>query len=436
MMGRLRQFRLTEVQLLLVPSLMAIVGLLTIFLVQTGERAWSWSDIWVSLAYVAFLFGMSFWLSISGFKGDQVLFPIVAMLAGIGLLVTERLHPVFVDRGGGWTNLAQRQLLYLAIGLGLLWAMMVVVRRLDWLRRYKYTWAFGGVLLMLITLVIGQETYGARLWLDFGFFTVEPDEIVKVILVVFFAAYLDEYRDLITGTYQLGPVRLPPIPYLMPMVGMWLLSVMMVVLQNNLGTALLFFGIFLTMLYVATGRLLYVATGLGSFAVAVVVSYQLFGRVAIRAQNWINPWVDPSDTGFQQIQSDYAMAAGHLFGTGLGYGHPQLIPVVQTDYVFSLIGEELGLLGTFAVLILYMLLVARGFTIALRSESGFAKLLAVGLTTILALQTLIILGGVVRLIPLTGITLPFISSGGSSLLTNFLIIGLLLRVSDPDWRKT
>ena len=436
MMGRLRQFRLTEVQLLMVPSLMAIVGLLTIFLVQTGDRAWSWSDIWVSLAYVAFLFGMSLWLSISGFKGDQVLFPIVAMLAGIGLLVTERLHPVFVDLGGGWTNLAQRQLLYLAIGLGFLWAMMVVVRRIDWLRRYKYTWAFTGVLLMLITLVIGQETYGARLWLDFGFFTVEPDEIVKVILVVFFAAYLDEYRDLITGTYQLGPVRLPPIPYLMPLVGMWLLSVMMVVLQNNLGTALLFFGIFLTMLYVATGRLFYVVTGLGSFSIAVVIAYQLFGRVAIRAQNWINPWTDPSDTGFQQIQSDYAMAAGHLFGTGLGYGHPQFIPVVQADYVFALIGEELGLLGTFAVLILYMLLIARGFTIALRSESGFARLLAVGLTTILALQTLIILGGVVRLIPLTGITLPFISAGGSSLLTNFLIIGLLLRVSDPYWRKT
>lgn len=436
MMGRLRQFRFTEVQLLVVPSLMAIVGLLTIFLVQTGDRAWSWSDIWVSLAYVTFLFGMSLWLSVSGFKGDQVLFPIVAMLAGIGLLVTERLHPVFVDRGGGWATLAERQLLFLAIGLALLWAMMVVVRRLDWLRRYKYTWAFGGVLLMLITLAIGQETYGARLWLDFGFFTVEPDEIVKIILVVFFAAYLDEYRDLITGTYQLGPVRLPPIPYLMPMVGMWLLSVMIVVLQNNLGTALLFFGIFLTMLYAATGRLVYVATGLGSFSVAVVVAYQLFGRVAIRAQNWINPWTDPSDTGFQQIQSDYAMATGHLFGTGLGYGSPQFIPVVQADYVFSLIGEELGLLGTFAVLILFMLLVARGFIIALRSESGFARLLAVGLTTILALQTLIILGGVVRLIPLTGITLPFISSGGSSLLTNFIIIGLLLRVSDPDWRKT
>src|ERR671933_262037 len=154
MMARLRQFRFTEMQLLVVPSLMAIVGLLTIFLVQTGEKAWSWSDIWVSLAYVAFLFGMSLWLSFSGFKGDQVLFPIVAMLAGVGLLVTERLHPVFVDRGGGWTNLAQRQLLFLAIGLVLLWTMMVVVWRLDWLRRYKYTWAFGGVLLMLITLVI------------------------------------------------------------------------------------------------------------------------------------------------------------------------------------------------------------------------------------------------------------------------------------------
>jgi cell division protein FtsW (lipid II flippase) len=434
MTGRLRRMRLIEFQLLIVPSLVAVVGLLTIFLVRTGETTWSWSDIWISLAYVVFLFGMSLWFSLSGFTGDQVLFPIVAMLAGVGLLVTQRLHSELSD-SNSWTDIAQRQLLYLALGLVLLWAMMLVVRRLDWLRRYKYTWAFCGVLLMLITMVFGREEHGARLWLDFGPFTVQPDEILKVILVVFFAGYLDDYRDLLTGTYPLGPLRLPPIPYLLPMVLMWMLSVMTVVLQNNLGSALLLFGIFLTMLYVATGRLLYVGVGLGSFAIAVYIAYQLFGRVAVRVQNWINPWADPADAGFQQIQSDYAMASGHLFGTGLGYGFPEFIPVVQADYVFALIGEELGLLGTVAVLSLYLELVARGYMIALRGESGFTRLLAVGLTTILAMQTLIILGGVVRLIPLTGITLPFISAGGSSLLTNFIIIGLLLHVSDTERRK-
>lgn len=435
MISALRRFRFTEFQLLVVPSLLAVVGLLTIFLARTGEVSWTWSDIWVSLAYVAMLFGMTIWFSLSGFRGDQVLFPIVATLAGIGLLVIQRLHPVLVERDPNLANLAQRQVMFLAIGLILLWAMMTFVRRLDWLRRYKYSWAVLGLGLMVATMIFGQEIYGARLWLNLGFVTVQPGELVKVLLVVFLAGYLDDHRDLITSTYDIGPLRLPPIPYLLPMILMWLFSLMVVVLQNDLGTALLFFGVFLTMLYVATNRLLYVVVGLTSFAGAVYVAYQMFDRIAIRVQNWINPWSDPLNAGFQQIQSEYAMAAGKLFGTGLGYGYPQYIPVVETDYIFSAIGEELGLLGTVAVLMLYMLLVARGYFIAMRARSGFARLLSVGLTTILALQTLIILGGTVRLIPLTGITLPFISAGGSSLLTNFLIIGLLLRASEPGARR-
>lgn len=433
----LRRFRFTEFQLLVAPSLLTVVGLLTIFLARQGNASWSLSDIWVSLAYVALLFGMSLWLSVSGFRGDQMLFPIVATLAGIGLLAMQRLRPVLEEQGGEWANLAQKQLIYLVLGMALLWAMMTFVRRLDWLRRYKYTWAFLGFLLMGITMFtpLGVTENGARLWLNLGVVTIQPGEIVKVIIVVFLAAYLDEYRDLITSTYRLGPLRLPPIPYLLPMVMMWLFAVLIVVAQNDLGTALLFFGIFLTMLYVATGRLLYVVAGLGSFAVAVYFAYQLFDRIAIRVQNWIDPWKDPLGAGFQQIQAEYAMAAGHLFGSGLGYGYPQFIPVVETDYIFAALGEELGFLGTIAILCLYLLLVGRGFLIALRAESGFARLLSVGLTTILALQTLIILGGVLRLIPLTGITLPFISAGGSSLLTNFIIVGLLLRVSDPGWRR-
>lgn len=431
-----RRFRFTEFQLLVVPSLMTVVGLLTIFLARTGEATWTWSDIWVSIAYVIMLFSISIWLSMSGFRGDQVLFPIVATIAGLGLLVVQRLNPVLVERGPGWANVAQRQIVFLAAGLALLWAMLAFVRHLEWLRRYKYTWLFVGLLLMVATMVLGTEVNGARLWLHLGFVSVQPGEIVKVILVVFLAAYLDDYRDLISGTYRLGPLRLPPIPYLLPMLIMWLMSLLVVVLQNDLGTALLFFGIFLTMLYVATGRIFYVIAGFGSFGVAVYVAYQLFDRIAVRVQNWINPWADPLVAGFQQIQSEYAMAAGGLFGTGLGYGRPQFIPVVETDYVFSAIGEELGLFGTIAIVALFLLLVSRGAVIALRADPGFPRFLAVGLTTILALQTLIILGGTLRLIPLTGITLPFISAGGSSLLTNFIIIGLLMRVSDSGRRST
>lgn len=435
MLKALGRFRFTEFQLLVVPSLMAIVGLLTVFLAGKSEASWTWSDISVSLAYVAMIFGISIWLSVSGFRGDQVLFPIVAMLAGIGLLVMQRLQPVLEARGGGWAGLSQRQLIYLAIGFVLFWGMMTFVRRLDWLQRYKYTWAFAALGLMAVTVFFGQEEYGARRWLNLGVVTIQPDEIIKIVMVVFLAAYLDEYKDLIATTYRVGPLRLPPIPYLLPLIVMWLLAVGTVVIQNNLGTALLFFGVFLVMLYVATGRMWYVVAGLGSFAVAVYGAFQQFGRVADRVQNWLNPWADPEVLGYQQIHSDYAMASGGLFGAGLGHGFPGFVPVVETDYVFAVIGEELGLLGTIAVLCLYFLLIGRGYVIAMRAENGFARFLAVGLTSTIAIQTLIILGGVVRLIPLTGVTLPFISAGGSSLLSNFIIIGLLLRVSDPDWRR-
>ncbi len=432
----LRRFRFTEFQLLVAPSLMTVVGLLTIFLARTGTTKWSLSDISVSLGYVALLFGMTIWFSASGFKGDQVLFPVVATLAGVGLLEIQRLNPVLIERGAGWANVAQRQVLFLAVGLLLLWGMIVFTRKLDWLRRYKYTWGFLGLGLMVVTMVAGEKVNGARLWLNLGVVTVQPGEIVKVLLVIFLAAYLDDYGDLIAGSYQVGPLRLPPIPYLLPMVIMWMASLAIVVLQNDLGTALLFFGIFLVMIYVATGRFLYIAVGLGSFAVGVYVAYQLFDRIAVRVQNWINPWADPLNAGFQQIQAEYSLAAGHIFGTGLGYGHPQYIPAVETDYIFAALGEELGLLGTIAIVALFLLLVARGSLIALRAERGFPQLLAVGLTTILALQTFIILAGTLRIIPLTGITLPFISAGGSSLLTNFIIIGLLLRVSEPGARRT
>ncbi len=212
---------------------------------------------------------------------------------------------------------------------------------------------------------------------------------------------------------------------------MWGLSLMVVVVQNDFGSALLFFTIFLTMLYVASGRILYVIGGLLAFVVGSYGAYLLAPHIGDRVTIWLNPWVDPNATGWQPIQAQYALASGGLFGTGLGYGSPGYVPEFQTDFVFAVIGEELGLLGTLAVLALFLLLTYRGLYIALRAADGFMRLVAVGLTTILAMQSLIIIGGVVRLIPLTGITLPFISYGGSSLLTNFILVGLLLYISDP-----
>ncbi len=421
--------RLLELQLLVLPALLGIVGLLTIYLSRTGSTRWSWSDIWVSLVFMGMVLGTSVWLSLIGFGGDQVLFPLVAMLSGLGLLLSQRLQPV-LQQDAGWATLAQRQLVYLILSFGLLWGTITFLRRLDWLRRYKYTAAVLGLALTAVTMLFGVEIQGARLWLDLGVVTVQPGELVKVLLVVFLAAYLDDYRDLIATGYRLGPVTIPPLPYLLPMLVMWGLSVLAVVLQRDLGNALLLFGIFLAMLYMATGRIAYVVAGLLTFAAAVYVALHLFGHVMVRIQVWLNPWSQPLHAGFQPIQADYAFAHGHIFGTGLGFGFPQFVPLVASDYALAALGEELGLLGTTAVLGLYVLLVARGTLIALRARGSFVRLLAAGLTVVLGLQTLIILGGNVRLLPLTGITLPFISAGGSSLLTNFLIIALLLKASE------
>lgn len=427
----LRQFRLTEFQLLIVPSLMAVVGLLTIFLVPRGDTSFTWRDIWISLAFVGFLFAMNLSFSALGFRGDQLILPIVAMMAGLGLIVIQRLHPVLVRRDPRLSGLAQKQVIYLGLGLGLLWATVVLFRQLHLFRRYKYLVGFGAVGLMLLTMAVGTEISGAKLWIVVGPVQVQPGEIVKLLLVFFMAAYLDDKRELLASEYRLGPLRLPPIPYLLPLALMWGLSLLIVAVQNDFGSALLFFSIFLIMLYVASGRLIYVLGGLVAFFAGGYAIYRLIPRIGDRVAIWLNPWQDALATGYQPIQAQYAFASGGLFGTGLGYGSPGLIPEVQTDFVFAAIGEELGLLGTLAVLALFLLLTYRGLYIALRAADGFGRLVAVGLTTILGVQALIIIGGVVRLIPLTGITLPFISYGGSSLLTNFILVGLLLYISDP-----
>jgi cell division protein FtsW (lipid II flippase) len=258
----------------------------------------------------------------------------------------------------------------------------------------------------------------------------QPSELLKVLFVIFLAAYLADQRELlIYATWRLGPLRLPPLPYLLPLVVMWLLVLGLVVVQRDLGAALLFFGIFLALLYAATARLDYVLAGLLAFAVGATVCYQLFGHVQDRVAIWLDPWAYAQGRGYQIVQALIALGAGGVFGAGLGYGYPEYIPAVHTDFVLAAIGEELGLLGSLAVVGLYLLLVYRGFRIALRAPEPYWQLLAVGLTTVLGLQALVILGGTIRLIPLTGITLPFVSYGGSSLLVNYLAIGLLLRIS-------
>jgi cell division protein FtsW (lipid II flippase) len=426
--------RTTEFNLLLIPGALAIVGSLMIFLVSTGSVTWTWRDIWISLAASAAVLLACLTLGLRGFQGDQVLFPITATLAIIGMLMVQRLQP---DLGEDYSFLAQRHLLYLGLGLAAMWLVSMLSGPLKvhtWLRKYKYTWLLVTLALQASTYFIGDEVGGARLWISLGPIQIQPSEISKITLVIFLASYLDEKRDLIGSSWQVGRLRLPPIPYLLPMGMMWGASLVLLVVLNDLGPALLFFGIFLAMLYMATGRLLYVGVGLGTFAAAAWLAWTFFSRIEIRVNNWLDPFWDPYGFGYQPIQSDYALAAGGLFGTGFGQGHPTFISQVQTDYIFSAIGEELGLLGTLAILALYFLWVVRCYVIAIRADDGFVQLAVAGLATSFGLQTIIIVGGVTRLIPLTGITLPFVSYGGSSLVTNFGVLGLILYFSSLQRR--
>ncbi|HWV23977.1 MAG TPA: FtsW/RodA/SpoVE family cell cycle protein [Thermomicrobiales bacterium] len=425
-------FRLTEFNLLLIPGALAIVGMLTIFLVGRGAVDWTWRDIWVSLAAAGALIGTSITFGIRGFRGDQVLFPITATLAIIGMLMIQRLTPSLVEIDPNYGFLATRHLMYLAIGLAGMWLVVMLsgpLRIAEHLQRYKYLLLLLTLALQASTYFIGDEVGGARLWISLGPIQIQPSEISKVTLVVFLAAYLNEKRDLMEASWRLGPLELPPIPYLAPMAVMWGASLLTLVALNDLGPALLFFGVFLAMLYIASGRMIYVIVGLLAFAAACWVAWMTFSRIDVRVKNWLDPFWDPYGVGYQPVQSDYSLASGGLFGTGFGLGHPTYISQVQTDYIFSAIGEELGLLGTLAVIALYFVFVIRSYIIAMRAEDGFVQLCVAGLATSLGIQTIIIIGGVLRIIPLTGITLPFISYGGSSLVTNLGVVGLILYMS-------
>jgi cell division protein FtsW (lipid II flippase) len=348
----------------------------------------------------------------------------------------QRLEPALAARSDDFKGIANKQVQWIALGTVAMWFTVTFVRDLNLLRRYKYTFAFLGIALVAATNVFGSDGgsgTGVKLWFNFGFFLFQPSELLKVLLVIFLAGYLDDKRDLLSSPYKVGPVSLPPIPYLLPLVLLWAMAIALFVIQKDLGSALLFFGIFLSMLFVASGRPGYVVGGLGLFFAAAFALNAFFAsqftHIQRRVSIWLDPWPVGNDAGYQIVQSLYALASGGVLGSGIGFGSPGTIPAVQTDMVIAAIGEELGLAGTLAVLGLFMLLVYRGFHIAVLARTGYEQLLAVGLVTILGLQSLIIIGGAIKLIPLTGITLPFVSYGGSSLITNFIIVGLLLRIS-------
>jgi cell division protein FtsW (lipid II flippase) len=303
------------------------------------------------------------------------------------------------------------------------------------LRRYRYTWAMLGIGLVALTLFAGRSVTGSgpRLWLGGGGFLFQPSEVLKLLVAVFLAGYLADRRELLAeASTGLGRLRLPPLPYLAPLAVMLGLSLVLLAAQRDLGAALLVFALALGMLYVASSRLDYVLASLALFGTGAFLLHQRIAVIQDRVRIWLDPWSESQGTGHQIVQSLMAIGAGGVMGAGLGQGSPTVIPAVWTDFVYAAIAEELGMAGSLAVLALYALLTLRGFKIAVEAGPVFERLLAAGLTLGLALQALIIVGGVVKLIPLTGITLPFLSYGGTSLMTSSVAVGLLLRISERE----
>ncbi len=367
---------------------------------------------------------------------DPVILPIVAALNGLGLAVIHRIDLGKLAKDKDATVLAGDQLVWMTLGVVLFAAVLIVLRDHRRLQAYTYTAGFAGIVLLLMPLVpvLGQEIRGARIWINVGPLSFQPGEVAKVCLVVFFAGYLVLHRDaLALAGKRFAGLDLPRARDLGPILAMWGLSLAVLVFQRDLGSSLLFFGVFLTMLYVATERPGWLVVGSSLFLGGAYLGYLLFPHVQSRVEAWLHPFSADSNS-FQIVQGMYGMAWGGLVGRGLGLGDPTMIPIAESDFIFAAIGEELGLTGTMAIIVLYGLIVERSLRTALVCRDAFGKLLATGLAVVFALQVFVVIGGVTKLIPLTGLTTPFLSYGGSSLVANWAIIGLLLRISDQARR--
>lgn len=357
---------------------------------------------------------------------DHLLYPIVLFLSGWGLVIISRLAPRF----------AHRQTLWLIISVSALTAIAALPHPLRWLRQYRYLWLVCGLVLLVSTIILGSNPSGQegapQLWLGLAGVYFQPSEALKVILVAFLASYLAEQYPSLRATELARGSRLMSLsPRVVgPILLMWGLSVVILIWQRDLGTAVLFFVVFLMLLYIASGYLPILISGMGLVLIAGYVAYELFGVVQLRVDIWINPWPEADTRAYQIVQSLQAFAAGGVFGEGVGQGLPVFIPVVHSDFIFAALAEEWGLLGVFVVTVSIGTLVVRGCrTALLRQRQPFYALMAAGLSTLIGVQSMMIMGGVIRLLPLTGVTLPFISYGGSSLLASYVMIGLLLRLS-------
>ena len=365
---------------------------------------------------------------------DGTLLPIAGLLNGLGYVFIVRLD----EARSVPQNLAGLQSAWAAVGVGAFIGTLLVVRRVRDLERYRWTIGFAGIGLLLLPLVpgIGKTINGAKIWVGIGPISFQPGEFAKILLALFFASYLVEKRELLAvSSRRVGPIPLPDPKHLGPVLLAWGASLVVMISQKDLGSSLLFFALFVALLWVATERATYLVVGVLLFAGGAVFAHSQFIHVQDRVDVWLDPWVEPKDDGFQIVEAQFAFSAGGITGTGINLGSPTRIPYAETDFIFAAIGEELGLLGATAVLLAFVLIVGAGLRIALRTEVPFERLLATGLTVLIGVQSFIIIAGVIRVLPLTGITLPFVSYGGSSLIANYVLLALLLRISDDTVQR-
>lgn len=451
------RYRWQELALFILPFLIMLVAMTMLLVGGPGtnkQAAFSpkslpaVQDMIPVFGLISALLVVNIIMSIFFRKADQLLLPLVGLLSAIGVLMATRLGPnmAVYYQVPGYATYGSKQLLWVLVGLVLCLTTVFVLRNTNWLERYKYTWIIVGFLALLPSVIQGIRTLHAdattptRDILGVGPFQLQPSELLKIAIVIFFAGYLSENRDIFSQGYmRMGRLRLPPLRQLGPLMLMLGMALIVFLIVRELGLAMLLYGLFLSMMYLGSGKISYVLVSLGLFAILAFVGYHLFHYVQARFQtvtldvvNWTpasEKLYSNANGPFQVVQGLIALASGGILGSGLGLGHPILVPVVWADMIFTGLGEEFGLTGLFAILGIYLLIVYRGYRIAIEATNPFNQLLAAGLTSVFAIQTLIICAGNMKFMPLTGIPLPFLSYGGSSVFANFIIIGILLRIS-------
>lgn len=356
---------------------------------------------------------------------DLTLFPAAMLLASLGLIMIGRLKPA----------LFLTQMRWLLLGLIVYLFLVFLGERFLRLLSYPYLLGVFCLLLLCSALFFGTEIGGSRNWIVFGPFAVQPSEFGKIVIIMFLAAYLTEHREVLTlPRHRLLWLKLPVLRFIAPLLLIWGIAILMFVVQRDLGSALLFFGIAVSMTYMATGRKSYVALAFAFFLGAAALSYSFFSHVRVRFNIWLDPWSDPSGSAYQVVQSLFALGSGGVWGAGFAHGHPNLIPEVHTDFIFAAIAEELGLLGSLGVMLVFALFFYRAIRIALACREETRMLLAAGIAVVFLLQAFIIIAGVTKFLPLTGITLPFVSYGGSSMIASFMLLGILTVLSKKENR--